>query len=456
MTKARLDGLLLFLLGCIVFVLAGSAWERASHASMADFKEYYYGARCLLQHSDPYQQAELFRVYQAERSDHESTPDSFLQVVTLYINLPTAFVLTVPFAMLPWSSAHVLWMIFTAASFILAAWLMWNFEAAKAPIISGGLICLFLIGSEMALEIGNAACIAASLCVIAVSCFIRERLVPAGILCFAISLAVKPHVAGMVLLYFLLANARYRKRALQTLAVTALLCLPVVLWVSHIAPNWIAELHANMETFSVHGGLGDPGPAGVDPRFHGAIQISLQTVFSIFRDRASFYNAATYAFCAPLFLVWAVATLRKRFSQESAWLGLATIAAISMLPIYHRLHDTRLLLLVFPAFAGVWSRGSRIKWLALLLTGAGIVMTDDVPLQILAIQSARLRGATTGLTSQFLTLMLARPVPLILLAMGVFYLWVYVRHTSVVTASGTAEGSELALTGVEMSESASA
>jgi len=49
--------------------------------------------------------------------------------------------------------------------------------------------------------------------------------VPAGILCFAISLAVKPHVAGMVLLYFLLANARYRKRALQTLAVTALTLL---------------------------------------------------------------------------------------------------------------------------------------------------------------------------------------------------------------------------------------
>jgi len=95
MTKARLDGLLLFLLGCIVFVLAGSAWERASHASMADFRNTIM-VRGAVATFRSIQQAELFRVYQAERSDHESTPDSFLQVVTLYINLPTAFVLTVP------------------------------------------------------------------------------------------------------------------------------------------------------------------------------------------------------------------------------------------------------------------------------------------------------------------------------------------------------------------------
>ena len=444
MTEARRGGLLLFLFGCVVFVLLGSAWESSSRASMADFKELYYGARCLLQHSDPYQEAELLRVYQAERSDHPSAPDSFLHVVTLYINVPTAFILSVPFAMLPWSPAHILWMTLTAASFILAAWLMWNVGAEKAPILSGGLICLFLIGSEITLEIGNAACIATSLCVIAVWCFIKERFVPAGILCFALSLAVKPHVAGLALLYFLLADARTRKRALQTLAVTAVLCLPVVLWVTHIAPHWNAELHTNMQTFSLRGGLGDPGPAGVDPRFHGAIQISLQTVFSIFRDQPGFYSAATYALCAPLFLVWGVATLRKRFSQEGAWLALASVAALSMLPIYHRLHDTRLLLLVFPAFAGLWFRGGRIRWLALLVTGAGIVLTDDLPVQLLAIQTAHLEVPATGFSSQLQTLVLARPVPLVLLAIGIFYLWAYVRYTPVADASGTAAAAELA------------
>ena len=61
MTRARLDGYLLFLLGSVLFVWLGSSWERTSPASMVDFKELYYGARCLLQHSDPYRESELLQ-----------------------------------------------------------------------------------------------------------------------------------------------------------------------------------------------------------------------------------------------------------------------------------------------------------------------------------------------------------------------------------------------------------
>ena len=43
------------------------------------------------------------------------------------------------------------------------------------------LLCLFLLGSELLLEFGNAAGIAISLCVIAVWCFLKDRFVSAGI-----------------------------------------------------------------------------------------------------------------------------------------------------------------------------------------------------------------------------------------------------------------------------------
>jgi hypothetical protein len=36
--------------------------------------------------------------------------------------------------------------------------------------------------------------------------------------------------------------------------------------------------------------------------------------------------------------------------------------------------------------------------------------------------------STTGLSKQILIYVLMRPAPLILLAMGIFYLWVYVRR----------------------------
>jgi hypothetical protein len=430
MTGARLGGLLWFLLGSAIFVLLGVAWERHSALSMVDFKSVYYGARCLLEGSDPYQEGELLRVYQAEGGDRPTDPAVHRLVVTLYVNLPTGFLLIAPFAALPWGPAHVLWMFVTAASFLLAAYLMWNLAARDAPVISGALICLFLFGSELLLEVGNTAGIAVSLCVIAVWCFVKERFVPAGVLCFALSLAVKPHDAGLVWLYFLLAGGFYRKRALQTLALTAVLCLLAILWVSHVAPHWPAELQTNLQAISAHGGLNDPGPDTIVPRSHGSSVVSMQTVFSVFWDEPHFYNIAAYLLCGPFLLIWALSTFRNRFSQERAWLALASIAALSMLPIYHRQHDTRLLLLTFPAFAMLWAKGGASKWMALLFTGLGVLLTGDTPLQLLAILANHIGASTESFSGKVLTIVLGRPAPLIMLVMGIFYLWAYLRRTS--------------------------
>ena len=96
------------------------------------------------------------------------------------VNLPTMLAVVIPFALLPWGLSHVLWMLAIGTSFILAAYLMWSIGARDAPIASGVLIGLFLIGSEMLLEIGNPAGIAVSLCVIAVWCFLRGSLCAIG------------------------------------------------------------------------------------------------------------------------------------------------------------------------------------------------------------------------------------------------------------------------------------
>jgi hypothetical protein len=430
MTKARFDGLLLLILGSTIFVLLGLVGERISPVSMVDFKELYYGSQCLLQHSDPYQESQLLRVYQGERADRLPVAGLLLRVVTLYINLPTTLLLTSPFAMLPWEPAHLLWMTLTASIFILAAYLMWNLGGSYAPRIPGLLICLLLISSELLLEIGNAAGITISLCAIAVWCFLKGRFVPAGILCFSLSIALKPHDVGFVWLYFLLAGGLYRKRALQTLALTIVLSLPAILWVSHVAPHWVQELHSNLQTISMHGGMSDPGPAGVEPKFHGAVSISLQTIFSVFWDNPRIYNPATYLVCAPLLLVWMLATLRSRSSQAKAWLALAAIAALSMLPVYHRQHDSRLLLLTFPACAMLWAEGGAIGWLALLVNAAGVVFTGDTPLLILGNLAVWLHASTTSLPGKLLTVLFARPAPIVLLIIGIFYLWVYVRRTA--------------------------
>jgi hypothetical protein len=145
----------------------------------------------------------------------------------------------------------------------------------------------------------------------------------------------------LVWLYFLLTGGLSRKRALQTLLLVAILGVPAILWVSYVAPNLIEELHSNMLVGSALGGANDPGPAAVDPRMQGANMIDLQTSVAVFVNDPRIYNPATYLLCAPLLLVWGYVTLRKPSSPANARLALAAIVALSMLPLYHRQHDTQ-------------------------------------------------------------------------------------------------------------------
>ncbi len=223
MTRTRRIALFWLLLCCGISFLWGSFLERTAPNGMGDFEGIYYNARCLFQHVDPYKPGEPLRVYLAEGRDRPMPPAGIRHVLMLDLYLPTTSIFIAPFAMLPWGPAHLLWMILTAGSLVLAGFLMWNLGAIYAPVLSGVLVCLVLANSEVLFAFGNAAGIVVSLCMVAVWCFLRERFVWAGVLCLAISLAIKPHDAGLVWLYFLLAGGAYRKRALQTLLVTAVL-----------------------------------------------------------------------------------------------------------------------------------------------------------------------------------------------------------------------------------------
>jgi hypothetical protein len=426
MTRARLDGLYLLLLGSAVFLLLGVALESASRVATVDFRMTYYSARSLLEHCDPYQESEVLRIAQAEGGTRPWDTGSPRHVMQ-YIYLPTAFSLTIPFAMLPWGPAHLLWLTLTVGGLIFASTLMWLLCADGEPIVSGALIGFLLANSELLVITGNMAGIAIALCVVAVWCFVRGRFVLAGVLCLALSLASKPHDTGLVWLYFLLAGGVYRKRALQTLLVTVAISLPAVLWVWHVAPHWMQEWQFNVSALSARGAMSDPGLNSAGAHGLGGL-VSLQEVIGVYWNDPRIYNPATYLICAPLLLVWALATLRYRPSPRTVWLALAAIAALSMLPLYHRQQDTKLLLLTVPACAMLWAEGGLTGWLALLVNSAAFVLTGDLPWAILLGFVGHMRAPTTTLGTQMLTAVQVFPAPLILLVTGVFYLWVYVRR----------------------------
>jgi hypothetical protein len=427
MTRTRWVALTWILICCGLSASWGYSMIRASPALMIDFKAYYYATRCLLLHHDPYNVGELDGVYRAEGGDRPSETIKARQAVTININLPTTSVFVAPFAMLPWGSAQVLWTILGIGSLIFAAFLMWDLGFNYAPVISCCLICFVLANTETLFPFGNTAGIVVSFCVVAVWCFLRERFVWAGILCLAASLAIKPHDAGLVWLYFLLAGGAYRKRALQTLLVSAVLGLVAIVWIMPVAPHWMQELHSNFIVTSAPGGGNDPGPATENGRSPSLI-VDLQSVVAIFRDDPRIYNSVSYLVCGALLLVWAIRTLRVRFSPAHAWLALAAVVPLTLLVTYHRLADARLLLLVVPAFAMLWARGGLMRWLALLVTSAGLAFTGDMSLTIFWILTKNLHISTAGLSGQLLTVAVMRPTQLTLLAMGIFYLWIYLRR----------------------------
>jgi hypothetical protein len=428
MTRTRRIAIVWILLASGISILWGSAVGQTGNG-WVDFRAVYYGTRCLIQHHNPYNVSELESVYRSEGGERPSETIQARQAVTLFVNMPTTLLFTVPFALLPWEPAHVLWMTFTAGVLILAALLMWNLGARYAPNITLLLICFLMANCEEIFCTGNTAGIAVSLCVVAVWCFFEERFLWAGILCLAVSMAIKPHDAGLVWLYLLLAGAPYRKRALQTLLVTALLGLSAFLWLSHVAPHWRSDWQSNLSAISAPGGINEPGPSSLNGGSASTV-VDLQAAISIFRDDPGFYNPISYLLCGALLLAGAVRALRSRFTLPNAWLALAAITALTMLVTYHRPWDAKLLLLAIPACAMLWAEGGPARWPALLITTAGLVFTADIPLAILSILAKNLHIGTASIFGKMLTVLLIRPASLILLIVAIFYLWIYLSRAA--------------------------
>lgn len=426
-TKEQLDGFYLMLLGSIVFLLLGLVLERISPAPMSDFKAIYYASRSVIHHSNPYQDGTILGEYRADGGQFPTDPAisrSVQRAILVCINLPTSLFLISPFACLAYGPSHFLWMICMAGSLLVASWLIWDLGAAFNPLVSGTLVGLILANSEVLVIIGNAAAMVIGLSMVAIWCFVKNRFVALGVVCLAISIAFKPHDAGFVWLYLLLAGGALRRHAIQVLLLAIVLCVPAILWVSNVAPHWVHELHSNLVATSARGDLSDPGPTSMGAHTLGMV-VSLQTAVSVFRDDPNFYNHVTYLVIGPLIFIWMLITLRSPFSIRKMWIALAVISALSLLPVYHRSYDAKLLLLSVPACAMLWAEGGLVGWLSVGINTLAIICTSDLPLVVFTLLVSHLRQATPWLSNSAVNAAFAFPAPSALLVMSIFYLWVF-------------------------------
>lgn len=438
MSGRRWVGFALIGAGAVILVSWGWSLSHAKPLGGLDFRALYEGAACLIHRHDPFNPGEV-RAYYIATGDARLYPGWALYTLTLLNYLPTIYPFTVPFALLPWATAQAIWTALTAIILFVAALLMWRRAEKDAPLVAGCLIGFLLANSEIILSGGNAAGFAVGLCTIAAWCWIEERWAWAGVLFFATSLAMKPHDGGLVWLYFLVAGGRYRARAAQALAVDVVVGIGSLLWVWQVAPHWYAELRQLMAIYAAHGGANDPGilggPTNAFRNFSMAVfpgmVCNLQSIAAVFRDDPRFYNPFTYLFCAPFLAVWAFVTFRAEHSKAGAYLALAAIVPFTLLITYHRTTDTKLLILTVPACALLWARGGAMGKLGLVLTSVGVFITGDIPLVVIGRAVGQPDWLHAGWLKKVPMVLMYRPVPLILLAMGMFYLWAYVMGAGV-------------------------
>jgi hypothetical protein len=412
------------LLGSAAFLMFGFLQSKAGFPLM-DFRVVYSSAQCLLHHCDPYSQSEVLRLY-AQHADISSASATDRLVLGGNPYLPTEFSFTFLFGLMPFWAAQLLWIALIAGGAILGSFAVWDLSSDHAPVIAAILLCFCLANSGSVIYFGNPAGVAVPLCILAVWCFLRERFVNSGIVCLAISLVLKPQDAGLIWLFFLLSGGIYRRRALQTLTLVAALSLSATLWIAHVSPHWLQELRSMEQQFFGHGGINNPNSA------HGTLAItSLQPIFSYFWDNPRIYHSLTCVVCAPLLAVWVAVTVKSQPSRAKTYFALASIAVLSLLPVYHRQYDAKVIILTIPALAMLWREGGSTRWIALFVSLQGYLLTADLAWTIFVgylVNRNLLQMNEAGNFGPTMTPVMNFPVPISLLIMGVFYLWVYARR----------------------------
>jgi hypothetical protein len=407
-TKPDLHLLIVCVASLVLFAVGGA---RAFHASN-DFVPVYTGARCLVHGCDPYDTSQLEPEFFQAGGQPSDLPSWQIDVP---VYPPSTFLALAPITLLRFPIARIVWFLLSGCLFAIAAGLVLSICPPPHRWLATILVSFFVLTAGILLVLGQPAVFAISLVVIGSCLFLRGRLVPLGAFLFFLSLAVKPQIGGFIVLYFL-AQKIYWRYAAFALAGAALLLLWACLILEHHprSAGWASTLRANLSATLSPGGSADPRPANLQ-----AIgDENLQALTSIFIARAGQFNTAAYAIFLALFGAGVVVVQRANRGPELHRVALGALSILTLMPIYHRFYDTRLLLLSVPAVLIVFQR--RRVWgtvIAVLTVLAAVSVQYRV--QMFLLQQGKWQSV---LANKFLFVLLLRHQNLLMLLLFLLYL----------------------------------
>ena len=401
--------LLIFCLSALILFAAGGA--RFIHASN-DFVPVYSGARCLLHGCNPYDTTQLEQQFFQSGGHPDELPSWEIDVP---VYPPSTFLALSPLALLRFPVARLIWFLLNSCLFISAGWLILCACPRSDRWLATILVSVLLVTSRILLVLGQPAVFAISLLTIGCYLFLRGRLLPLGALLFLFSLAVKPQIGGLIVLYFLAQRIHWRWAAAALAGAGALLlCGSLILERHPRSADWTSTLSANLSATLSPGGSADPRPANQQ----SIGDVNLQALTSIFFVDARRFNAVAYLIFLVLLGVGIIGILRSRGAPEMHFLALGALSILSLLPVYHRFYDTRLLLLSVPAVLTVFHKRRLLGAVMAVLTVLAIISLQ-YRVQIFLLQHGEWQRM---LRDRFLFILLLRQQNLELLALFCLYL----------------------------------
>ena len=425
----RLGVLLLALLGVFAFVLRGYEDEHAA-LHFRDFKQPYASARCVLTGCDSYSEADTRAAFlTAGGVDDDKVV--FDPYSALYP--PFSLVALTPIGALRYPVAHAVWEALLAGCFSVAVLLTADLCLSVSTIAASSftvlLLAVFTFSSTILLMLGQISGVVIALLAIGFTCLLRNRFLPLAVLCLTIAVILKPHDAAIPLLYLLFAESHWRHAFFSVAVIAAVFAVGSIFWFGHMpaTAHWLPELRANLQ--------GNAGPGAINnPARHlqGSELTNLQAMFALVRDRAAFYNNASFLTCAVLLGAWLVPAARLRNTLGKHVLAVAAIVCLALLPIYHRQYDTRILLLTFPAVAFLLAQRARRTWGVVglgLLSAATVLTSHQFHEHFLVPRAEAIQHASAAAT-----LLLYRPIENSMLILFLYFLaslWLAMRTQSV-------------------------
>jgi Glycosyltransferase family 87 len=319
-----------------------------------DFTPIITGTYCFYSGCDPYDWSESKHQFAAHGGDPSLIP--WEEEWPMYP--PSLYFVTTPLAVLSAPAAASVWFVVSAASLLVAVFLLAGLCSGYNDGLAQMLASLVLLTSPSLLALGQTSTLAISFLVIGVCLLLDSRHRKLAAVCFTISLALKAQLGLPVLVYFLV-DRTYRRWAAPVGIAWAFLVIIGAGWITFATQSfdWYGSLQENLAATTGPGAINDPSALN---ELGAESMLNLQALFAVFSGSSRFYNRGTLITTGVIGLFWLAASYRMNPSTFKHYLGIGSAICLGLIGAYHRFYDHASLLLIIPALALLLAKTQKI------------------------------------------------------------------------------------------------